>query len=110
MSLEVIAIGSDNIVRLDGLNNAGGATPGSYVNTATVTFTLLDANGNVYGAQSGVAMSSVNSTGRYEGTIPNSVTAGMAVNNKYTIQVTAVAGGLKLYRQLSCIAKYRSEW
>jgi hypothetical protein len=55
-------------------------------------------------------MASVNSTGRYEGTIPHSVTSGMALNSRYNLQVTATAGGTVLYRQLSCIAKYRSEW
>ncbi len=42
MALEVLAINSDNLVRLDGLTNA---SSGAYINNATVTFTVLDNNG-----------------------------------------------------------------
>ena len=106
MSLEVIAIGSDNLVRLDVLTNA---SSGAYVNTATVTFTLKDASGNIFGGQSGVSMPYVAaSNGRYEGDLPQGVTVTMAPGALFTIEVTAVGGGFTLFRRLSCIAKYRS--
>jgi hypothetical protein len=44
VSLEVISIGSDNLVRLDQLTNA---STGAYINNATVTFALKDSNGNI---------------------------------------------------------------
>ena len=53
MSLEVIAIGSDNLVRLDGLNSA---STGSYINSATVTFTLTDSSGAVVNSLQNIAM------------------------------------------------------
>lgn len=102
--LEVISIGSDNLVRLDVLTNA---STGAYVNNATVTFTLKDANGNVVAGLSGVAMPYVSGqNGRYEGTIPNGTA--LTQNALYTIEVTATSGSVILFRKLSCVAKYRS--
>jgi hypothetical protein len=102
MSIEVLAIGSDNLVRLDALTNA---SSGAYINNATVNFTLLDSKGNtVIGSTSMPYVASSN--GRYEGTIPYSTT--LMLNSFYTIQVTATGAGLTLFRKLSCIAKYRS--
>jgi len=40
--IEVISIGSDNIVRLDALTNA---SSGAYINNATVTYALFDSTG-----------------------------------------------------------------
>ncbi len=103
MALEVIAVGSDNIVRLDALTNA---STGAYVNNATVSFNL---NATIGGASvlSNVAMSYVaGSNGRYEGTIP----AGTSLTPEalYTATITAAASGVTLLRKLSCVAKYRS--
>src|SRR5262249_32315400 len=44
MSVEILSVGSDNMIRLDKLTNA---STGNYVNTATVTFTLKDSTGTV---------------------------------------------------------------
>lgn len=106
MSLEVITMGSDNLVRLDALTNA---SSGAYVNNAVVTFNLKDANGAIVGGQSGVSMAYVAaSNGRYEGVIPNAVTAALTLNAPYTVEITATAGSTVLFRKLSCVAKYRS--
>jgi hypothetical protein len=106
MSLEVLGIGSSNLVRLDALTNT---STGAYVNSATVTFTLKDASGSVVSSLSGVSMAYVSSSnGRYEGTIPN--TAALTLNALYTLEITTTSGGLVLFRRLSCVAKYRSEW
>lgn len=106
MALEVLAIGSDNLVRLDALTNA---SSGAYVNSATVTFTLKDSTGAVFGGLSGVSMPYVaSSNGRYEGTIAASVSATMTPNAVFTIEITATFAGTTLFRRLSCIAKYRS--
>jgi hypothetical protein len=106
MSLEVLSINSTNLVRLDALTNS---SSGSFVNSATVTFSLKDAGGNIVGGLSGVSMPYVaSSNGRYEGTIPNSTA--LTLNALYTIEITATASSLVLFRRLSCVAKYRSEW
>ena len=106
MSLEVLSISSSNLVRLDALTNA---SSGAYVNSATVSFNLKDAGGAIVGGLSGAAMAYIaSSNGRYEGTIPNTTT--LTLNALYTIEITATLGALVLFRKLSCVAKYRSEW
>jgi hypothetical protein len=104
VSLEVISIGSDNLVRLEQLANA---STGAYINNATVSFALKDSNSNVIlSSQSMPYVASSN--GRYEGTIPNANTSTMAVNSLWTVEITALSGALVLFRRLSCIAKYRA--
>jgi hypothetical protein len=102
MALEVLAINSDNLVRLDGLTNA---STGAYVNNATVTFSLLDAGGNILIANSSMSFVA-SSNGRYEGTIP--YTTVLTLNAFYMLQITAIGGGFRVFRQIQCIAKYRS--
>jgi hypothetical protein len=102
MALEVLAINSDNLVRLDGLTNA---SRGAYINNATVTFNLVDASGAPLINAAGMSFVAA-SNGRYEGTIP--YTTGLTLNAFYTLQITAIGGGFRLYRQIQCIAKYRS--
>jgi hypothetical protein len=104
MALEVLAIGSDNLVRLDVLTNA---STGAYINSAAVSFVLLDGNGNTLMASTTMNYVAA-SNGRYEGTIPASVTNTLTLNALYTIQITATYIGTTLFRRLSCIAKYRS--
>jgi hypothetical protein len=102
MALEILAIGSDNLVRLDLLTNA---STGIYINNATVTFSLLDSSANAIISNS--SMSNIaGQNGRYEGTIP--YTTSLTLNAQYTIQITATGGGYTIFRKLSCIAKYRS--
>lgn len=100
--LAVIAIGSDNIVRLDKLKDA---SADAYVNSATVTFTLKDSAGGV--VQGPTAMSYIaSSDGRYEGLIQDTLT--LTENAAYTLEVTATQGSTVLLRKVSAIAKYRS--
>jgi hypothetical protein len=101
--IEVISIGSDNIVRLDALTNA---SSGAFINNATVTYTLKDSTGNAVLSNQTMSYLAA-SNGRYEGTLPQSTTTTMAVNAQYSIEITAIQGGLTLFRKLSCIAKYR---
>jgi hypothetical protein len=105
MSLEILAINSDNLVRLDNLTNA---SSGAAINNATVTFTLKDSTGAVFGGLLNIAMPYVAaSSGRYEGVIPNN--AALVLNSFYTIEVTAVSAAQQIFRKLSCIAKYRAD-
>ena len=103
--IEIISIGSDNIVRLDALTNA---SSGAFINNATATFTLKDSTGAVVLNNQTMSYLAA-SSGRYEGTIPNGTTATMAQNAQYTIEITATSGALVLFRKLSCIAKYRAD-
>jgi hypothetical protein len=100
--LEVLAIGSDNLVRLDALTNA---STGAFVNSASVSFVLRDALGNIVVGTT--AMPYVTgSNGRYEGAIP--AATALVENATYTLEITATASGLVLFRKVSAIAKYRS--
>ncbi len=102
MALEVLAINSDNLVRLDGLTNA---SSGAYINNATVTFSLVDAGGSTLISNSSMSYVA-SSNGRYEGTVP--YTTALTLNAFYTLQITAIGSGFRIYRQIQCIAKYRS--
>lgn len=104
MALEVIAIGSDNLVRLDQLQNA---STNQAVNAATVSFTLKDGTGSILQANTLMPYIAA-SKGRYEGTIPASLTATLTPNAPYTVEITATYTGTTLFRRLSCVAKYRS--
>src|SRR6266851_3644669 len=105
MSIEILSISSDNLVRLDLLTNT---STGAYINNAAVTFTLKDSTGAVFGGQSNVSMTNVSGqNGRYEGTLPNTVA--LVLDALYTLEVTAVGAGYTLFRKLSCKAKYRSD-
>jgi hypothetical protein len=105
MSLEVLAVGSDNLVRLDALTNA---STGAFVNNAVVTFTLKDASGSVL--VSAVSMPYVaGSNGRYEGVLTVAM-ATLVAETLYTVEITATQSGATLFRRLPCIAKYRSAY
>src|ERR1700737_2149602 len=101
MSLEVLSIGSDNIVRLDQLQNASSL---AFIAGATVSFVLKDNAGTVL--QNTTTMVYIPGyPGRYEGTIPASTTSTLTLNNLYTLEITATYSGTTLFRTLSCIAK-----
>lgn len=102
MSLEVLSIGSDNLVRLDALTNA---STGAYVNSATVAYVLKDAAGSVVVASTSMPYIA-SSDGRYEGTVQDTVA--LTENALYTIEITATSGTTVLFRRIPCIAKYRS--
>jgi len=100
--LAVIAIGSDNIVRLDRLKDASAEV---YVNSAVVSFRLKDAAGGTL--QGPTPMSFIaGSDGRYEGLIQD--TLALVENAVYSIEVTAVHGSTVLFRRVSAVARYRS--
>jgi hypothetical protein len=102
MALEVLAIGSDNLVRLDKLTNA---STGAFVNNATVSYVLKDSTGTIIISSTSMPYVTA-SLGRYEGTIP--YTTSLTLNSQYTIEITATGAGSTIFRKLSCIAKYRS--
>lgn len=95
-----IYVNSDTLIELSGLVRSA---TGSYVNDATATMTLKDADEKVIA--SGVSMPYVDgSNGKYQGTLQNtlSVTAG----NKYFLEITATRGGETLFKRILCYATY----
>jgi hypothetical protein len=92
------------MVRLDKLKNA---STDAYINSATVSFRLKDAEGATI--QGPTTMSYVAaSDGRYEGVITAVNTATLDPNAVYAVEITATFTGFTLFRKLSCVARYRS--
>jgi hypothetical protein len=104
MSVELISIGSDVLVRLDKLKNA---STDAYINSATVTFTLKDSAGAAVQGPTSMGYVAA-SNGRYEGVITNATSTGLSQTEAYTVEVTATSGSYVLFRKLSCVARYRS--
>lgn len=102
MSLPIY-VDSDNLFRLDALRLAA---DDSYVNDATVTFTLKDANETDVTNAVAVAMAWVtDSNGRYQGTLQSTVS--LRVGLQYFLEVTATSGENVLFKRVICYAKYK---
>jgi hypothetical protein len=98
-----IYISSSNPVEVAGLKDK---TTGSYVNSATVTFTLKNsANAAVSGATAVAMTYVVASNGKYQGTLPNTVS--LTEGAKYWLEITATSSTLVGFRRIECYATYR---
>ena len=93
MALEELYIGNDNIVTVDSFRNAS-TSPETYINDATITGTLYDANGDeVSGETWPISFSYVaGSNGKYTATITDTVTSGLTVNRRYRFKIQANGG------------------
>lgn len=92
--------GSDNVVEADGVTNK---LDDSYINDATATVVLRDADLAVVTGGS-VSMSYVTgSNGTYRGTIPYTVS--MTVGAKYYVDVTITGDGLRSFFRVPCRAQ-----
>lgn len=96
-------IDSDTIIRLDQNQNP---TDDAFVNDATVTFTLQDADGvNVAGAVD-ISMDYVAaSDGRYEGLLQDTVDIGVP-GTEFDLLVLIVSARTD-FRKIRCVAGYR---
>lgn len=96
---------SDNLIRLDRLRLA---TDGSYVNDATVTFTLVDIDGNDVSGATTITMAYIaTSNGRYEGVLQSTVT--LTEGNRYTIEVTATSGANVRFFKIDAQVKFLNQ-
>ena len=99
MALAIYA-GSDTLIELSGLVRSA---TGAYVNDATATMTLKNADEQV--VASGVSMPYVDgSNGKYQGTLQN--TLGVTAGQKYFLEITASRGGETLFKRILCYAVY----
>ena len=95
-------ISSDNLLQLDALKLAA---DDSYVNDATVTFTLKDADEAVVTGADTISMPYVaSSNGRYQGTLQSTVSLEGA---KYYLEITATSGENVLFKRITCYATYK---
>lgn len=106
MSTHTLAIGVDNLVEVSGLVLATDGT--TYVNDATVTFTLTDEDHVEITDATDVAMAYVAaSNGKYQGTLPYTVTANLTKGASYWLFIEGVkAGRTVLYERHDCVANY----
>ena len=101
-----IYITSDGRVRWDRLRDARDET---YVNNATVTFSLTTAAGAaVHASATGVSMPYVaSSDGRYQGILPKAAADLLVDGTGYVLTLTATRGGYSVIRKLICKARYQ---
>lgn len=96
-------LNSDNLIRWDKLVNAAS---GKFVNDATMTFTLKDADGDTVSGAVDVVMGYVgNSDGRYQGVMDSTIS--LSIGTKYYLEITAVSGTLNGFRRIECMTHYR---
>lgn len=93
MAVDVIYLANDNLLELQGLTNVANA---AYVNTATVSATVVDKNGtNVAGQSWPLTLSYVTaSNGNYRGTLEDALS--LTENEDYTVRVAVSGRGLRL--------------
>ncbi len=98
-------VNSDNLIQLDALTLAA---DDSYVNDATVTFTLKDADEAVVSGASAISMGYVeDSDGKYQGTLQSTVS--LSAGLKYLLDMTATSGSNVLFKRVICYASYKME-
>lgn len=104
MTLNILYVGNDMIMELDGLKNA---VTNAFVNNATVNVTLTDSSGEqVTGETWPLTMSYVTSSdGTYRATLQD--TLPLVKNKRYKATVNAEAAGLKGNWEIDVIAKAR---
>ena len=96
-------VNSDNLLQLKKLKLAA---DDSYVNDATVTFTLKDADEDVVAGASAISMPYVaSSNGWYQGTLQSTVS--LTGGHKYILEIDAVSGENVLHKRITCYATYK---
>jgi hypothetical protein len=101
---------SDNLIRWDEMKNVADDT---YVNDATVTFTLRDEDATAISGATDVPMSYVaSSNGRYQGTLQSTVSLldPSDPSRIYLLDVSATSGGTLVgFRRIPCKTAWHDE-
>lgn len=101
MSL-ALYIGEDMAIQMTGLRNV---ITGSYINDATMTYTLKTPSDAAVTGASAISMPYVAaSSGNYRGTMDASVAATLTAGSEYWLEIT-VSGSV--FRRIACTAQYR---
>lgn len=110
----VIYVGSDTVIRWDEMKDVDTEEP---VNSAKVTMTLYDDNGDTVTGASGRTLYHVSDyededetktwPGRYHGTIPYN--ADLTAGGTYYLEIVATYGGSRVKRRIQCEAQYAGE-
>lgn len=105
-NIHVLYVANDHILEVRALKNE---LTGAALNSATVTVTLVDADGaDVTGDDWPKTLSHVaNSAGVYRATLSHAMT--LAEDGRYTARITADAGnGLRAYWEMECVGRERA--
>lgn len=83
----------------------------SYLNSATVTYSITDAAGTAVSGGTGTLSYVSASSGDYEGTIESSVltSSNFTEGRTYLVDITLSQSGYNGFRRLVCRAAYRGE-
>ena len=83
----------------------------TYLNSATVTYSITDAAGTAVSGGTGTLSYVAASSGDYEGTIESSVltSSNFTEGRTYLIDITLSQSGYNGFRRLVCRAAYRGE-
>lgn len=96
----ILGIGCDETVTW-----TGASAGGSYLNSATVTYSLKTATGTTLGT--GTLSYTAASSGDYAGTIESTVTALLSEGVVYYVEYTLVSGSYNDFRRREFVARYR---
>lgn len=98
-------IDEDNAITWDGLhrNDVPAEHDDYFVNDATITWALKDSTGTI--VASGALDYVAESEGDYQGTLEKA-DADFTERARYTLELTAVAGGFDGFRKIPCIAVF----
>lgn len=99
---EPIYIAADMALSWEGAKGGG-----SYLNAATVTWTLTTYTGT--SVSTGSLSYTTASNGDYTGTIPSSVTSGLTLDSAYYLYLAFSQGGFDDERRIPCKAVYRRD-
>lgn len=88
---------------------SGASAGGSYLNSATVTYSLKDATLTTVSGGTGTLSYVAASNGNYSGTIESTVTSTLTAGEKYYLDITLVSGSYDDFRRLELYAEYRGE-
>lgn len=98
-----LCVNSDNLIEWDAMVDVYDDT---FVNDATVTFTLRDTDGDAVDGAESIAMPYVgNSDGKYNGTLQSTVV--LVDGDTYFLEVSAASGSLVGFRRCQVVAQYR---
>ena len=101
--MRALFISSDNLIEWDEMLNVATDT---YINNATVTFTLKTTAGVAVTGAENVSMAYVAaSNGKYQGIIESTVDLG-AAGTEYDLEIT-VSSSPQAFRRIRCVAQYK---
>lgn len=99
-------INEDNVIEWDEMKNSADDT---FINDATVTFTIKDTDDVVWNGVENVTMPYVaGSNGKYQGTLMKAEAADLVRGTRYFIEITADAD-VDGFRRIEATAAYHEE-